>query len=282
MITTLVALFALQGEVKPELPAPGKIVSDVLAKYAAATSVVGRVTMTQTADSSKFSIETNFQHERPNKVCIDQKVISAPKSYEGYGNWLTVSNGVSFAYDTPDYFALKKMGAKRERLTEPIATRSTTTGEPKILKLNDILRASKRSLGDYLNPYLQFIYQGEEDNACLKDFVSRISKMKTSSIRKLADGTEVYVVTGLFQYGVPPETDPNSDLARSRMGESYSFARFEMLVDKEMNMRKFQTVESIAVVPEGTNVPVQTNIVSVWSGEVLLNTKPVEALFQLR
>jgi hypothetical protein len=286
MITALIAAYALQGDVKPELPAPGKVISDMLAKYAEARSTSGKVVMTQSADTSKFIVESNFQHERPNKVYLEQTVTTQPKSYDGSTKWLLVSNGINFVYDTPEYMVKKKVIAKRERLSEPVATRSTTTGDPKVMRLGDILVAAKRSLGDTLNPFIEFSYQGIEDNASLKSFLSRLSKLKTAAIRKQADGSEVYVITGLFQFGVPPRQDANTTPPTieetAKLGEAYSLARFEMLVDKGMNLKKFQIVESLAIMPEGSNVPVQTNIVTSWVGDIQVNSKVDNTLFQLR
>jgi outer membrane lipoprotein-sorting protein len=274
MTTALLIALALQGETKPQLPEAGKIFSDVLAKYAEANTAVGQITLTQTADNVKRIYNTEFQYERPNKLCIQQRADSGTPD-----SWLVVSNGASFAYDTPNYLLASKMVKARERLTEPAAVKSGLNGEPKILKLNDILSVSRMSLGDSINPFLQMSFQGAGDNLGLKSFLARIKKMKTSTLRKLADGSEVYVVTGVFQYGIEP-SDTTSEFRRD--GESYSLARFEMLVSKEMDLRKFQTVESISVMPDGSNVPVQVNIVSSWQGNIQVNAKTNEALFKLR
>jgi hypothetical protein len=276
MMTTAVMMMMALGSQVAELPKPGDLISGVLAKYADADSAVGSVTMTQIVQDKKHTIKTNFQLQRPSKVFIEQtSPTKAPNS------WIVTSDGIKLSYAIP-----AKPGEKEVRLYEDIATRATTTGEPKVLKYNDILVAVRRSIGDNYNPFLNFTMQGKGDNLGLKGYIARFKSvnqkgepaMKTRELKKLEDGTEVYVVSGLFQYGAPVEVQVRS----GALNDPESIARMELWITKDFDLKRMKTIESLQVIPDGTNLPTQVNIVTTWDGNVQLNPTVNASLFTVR
>jgi hypothetical protein len=259
------AMTAPQGEMTGD-----EIISKTLAKYSAASTFSGEFRMIQTAQNKQVTIDTKVAAEKPNKIFISQSSDSVePK------NWLVAGDGTKFVYDSP-----WKPGSvfTRQRISEPLTFVDKADGQPKVLKLNDILIATKRSLGDPISPFLEFSLQSPESMTSLRAFVKRLAKLKKGSDKALEDGTSVYSITGLIQFGV-------ADMAQKgiTVTDDYSaVGKFEMLITKDFDLREVKINETMAISVPDSNLPVQVSVVTRWVGKIDLGAKPDQSLFNPR
>ncbi len=275
MITATLALItmATQDGQAAQLNA-GDILTSVIKKYQEAETFTASVTMTQTVADAKRVVTTNLQAQRPSKLFLTQEWLD-PKPKEK-SKWTVVSDGVNWRYDAPQDGKFIDTAP----LVEPVAVVESGSGDKRMLKLNDFLIGARRSLGDQVNPYLEFLMQGQgEGNAkSLRVFLNRLQKLSAVP-RKLKDGTEGYAVKGIIQWGILAAGQVKN------IGVSEDFdrpARFEMQLTKDYDIRRIQTVETVRIVPEGSNVPTDLNISTIWEGEVKLNAQPNQSLFNVR
>lgn len=256
---------APQGEITGD-----EIISKALAKYAAATTFTGAFKMIQTAQNKQVTIDTKIAAEKPNKIYISQTSDTVePK------NWLVAGDGTKFVYDSP-----WRPGSvfTRQRIAEPLTFVDKADGQPKVLKLNDILIATKRSLGDAISPFLEFSLQSPESMNSLRVFVKRLAKIKKGADKALEDGTQAYSVTGLIQFGV-------ADMAQKgiTVNDDYSaVGKFEMLFSKDYDLREVKINETMAISVPDSNLPVQVSVVTRWVGKIDLGGKPDQSLFNPR
>jgi hypothetical protein len=163
---------------------------------------------------------------------------------------------------------------------EPTAVDENATGAKRILKFNDFLIGARRSLGDSNNPFLEFTMQsaGEGNMTSLRSFINRLQKLSVVP-RKLKNGTEGWALKGLIQFGIKA-AGPVKNIA---VGEDYdSVGRFEMQLTKDFDLRKVQIVQSVRIPLEGSNVPTDINVSTIWEGELSINSPANQALFKIR
>jgi hypothetical protein len=115
------------------------MMSQMLAHYASAQSLVGTIKMTQSAQGVSLHITTELQYDRPSMLYIRQiRDGSRPKV------WTVTSNGSIWSYDRPDNQDAH-MGPNRH--VEYVTQNNIT------MKLSDFFGAASHSLGD-MNPML--------------------------------------------------------------------------------------------------------------------------------
>jgi hypothetical protein len=245
-----------------------EVIMNCLKKYVSTNSGTGEFVMNQSAGGKKLSIKTEFQFARPNKLYLHQSSESVAPN-----DWLVVSDGVNFGYDAP-----VRTDARR-RLFEPTAVTATATGEKRILKLQSIYLAAKRSLGDAPNPFLEFITQSTDDDQSLKGYLTRLyHKVDAQPKEKeLVDGSTGYSINGIMGTG-----DALAGQDNKGNGQFESYARYEMQISKEFELVSMKTIESISITDKTNNLPTTINIVTTWTGKLNTSTNPVEALFKVR
>ncbi|OWU64566.1 MAG: hypothetical protein CBB60_009180 [Armatimonadetes bacterium Cent15-Ar3] len=216
---------------------------------------------------------TNLQAQRPNKLFLAQEWLQPTPGKTS--RWTVVSDGAQWRYDAPQ--SEKFVNAPPQ--FEPTAVQETATGAKRVLKFNDFLIGARRSLGDPWNPYLQFTMQssGEGNNTSLRAYINRMQKLSVVP-RKLKDGTDGWALKGVIQWGAKfageiKEIGVSEEVDR--------IERFEMQLTKDFDIRKFQTVESVRIVPEGSNVPTDLNISTIWEGDLKINSDLNQALFKV-
>lgn len=266
-MTALTIALILAGRQTPVMSSR-EVITKCLSKYAEAGSGIGEFVMNQSASGKKVSIKTELQFERPSKVFIHQSSASVDPN-----DWLVVSDGVQFGYDVP--------GARttsRRRLFEPIASSPSINGERKVLKIHSIYLASKRSLGDVPNPFLEFITQSAGENQSLKGYLARLKKVEPEPKEKeLVDGTTGYSISGTMWFG-----DQLKDADGKPIDQYDSTGRYEMQISKDFDLVSMKTIETLSITDKASNLPTVINIVTIWSGKIQLNSKPADSIFKVQ
>lgn len=272
-MTALIAALVLGAH-----PAQGMKSTDILAKvlqkYADSNSGVGEITMTQIAGTKKISVKTDLQYVRPSKLFIHQSSTNLPPN-----DWLVVSDGNNFGYDAP-----RAGDAPRKRLFEPVAVAELATGTKKLLKNHAIYMAAKRSLGDTLNPFLEFTTQSAGDNQSLKGFMSRLIKINPAPTDKDFEGASVYDVSGIMGFG-DPVLDQNGQQMIDKSSGMAMFdgaGRFNIYITKDFELVGMRTTETVQVNNAATNLPEQIIVITSWSGKVKLNETPADTIFTVK
>jgi len=265
-------LIAQQGD-QAAVPTVADVIQGVAKRYLDAESFAGSITRTQTVADVKQVYVTNLQAQRPNKLFLAQEWLQPTPGKTS--RWTVVSDGAQWRYDAPQ--SEKFVNAPPQ--FEPTAVQETATGAKRVLKFNDFLIGARRSLGDPWNPYLQFTMQssGEGNNTSLRAYINRMQKLSVVP-RKLKDGTDGWALKGVIQWGAKfageiKEIGVSEEVDR--------IERFEMQLTKDFDIRKFQTVESVRIVPEGSNVPTDLNISTIWEGDLKINSDLNQALFKV-
>ncbi|MBS1725872.1 MAG: hypothetical protein JST51_04070 [Armatimonadetes bacterium] len=272
-MTALIAALVLGAQ-----PAQGMKSTDILAKvlqkYADANSGVGEITMTQIAGTKKISIKTDLQYVRPSKLFIHQSSTNVPPN-----DWLVVSDGTNFGYDAP-----RTGDAPRKRLFEPVAVAELATGSKRLLKDHSIYMAAKRSLGDTLNPYIEFATQAAGDNQSLQGFMTRMIRINQNPTEKDLDGASVYDVSGTMGFG-DPVLDPDGKQMIDKASGLPMFdgaGRFNLYITKDFEIAGMRTTETVQVNNAATNLPEQIIVITSWSGKVKLNETPADTIFTVK
>ncbi len=270
---TVAMIFITQQGDQAAVPTVAEVIQGVSKHYLGAESFAGTITRTQTVADVKRVYVTNLQAQRPNKLFLSQEWLQ-PKPGE-QSRWTVISDGAQWRYDAPP--SEKFVNAPPQ--FESTAVEESATGVKRVLKFNDFLNGARRSLGDPWNPYLQFLMQspGEGNNTSLRAYVDRMQKLSVAP-RKLKDGTDGWALKGIIQWGAKFAGEIKS------IGVSEEVDRvetFQMLVTKDFDIVKVQTVESLQITPEGSNVPTQLNISTIWEGDIKLNSDLNQALFKV-
>lgn len=263
-------LLAPQGEGTPSV---SDVIVGVTKKYQDAETFAGSVTMTQTVADLKRVVVTTIQAQRPNKLFLTQEWQNPKPGSQS--TWTVISDGARWRYDAPQ---LDKF-VNAPPLIEPTAIEESATGVKRVLKFNDFLIGARRSLGDANNPYLEFCMQsaGEGNATSLRAFINRMQKLSVVP-GKLKDGSEGWVLKGIIQWGIKAA----GEVKNIGVSEEYDhIANFRMTVTKDFEIQKVQEVESVQITPEGSNVPTQLNISTIWEGEIKPNANLNQGLFKV-
>ncbi len=79
-----------------EAPTPGSLISNLMTRYASASTMSGHVEFSQSAQNVTVHITTDFAYIRPNRIFIHQTTATGDRP-----SALLVSDGQRFAYDRP-------------------------------------------------------------------------------------------------------------------------------------------------------------------------------------
>lgn len=266
MLSTLLCASLMLARQGDELTGD-QILSKLIAKYSAASSMSGEFLMTQTAQNKKVTILTKIATEKPSKLYIEQTSETVdPRT------WKAVCDGGTFVYDSP-----WKPGSvfARQRIQESTAFVDKADGQPKVMKLNDLYIASRRSLGDPTSPFLELTLHSPESMTTLKAYSKRLYKPKKGADKTLEDGTVVYSITGQIQFGAKDVADRGLTVS-----EDYNaIGRIELLVSKEFDLRQVKISESLSIPVPDSNLPVQVSVVTTWAGKLNLDVKNDPKIF---
>jgi ribosomal protein L35AE/L33A len=194
-----------QGE-QPQSAAA--IVTKMLARYAGAKTMTGKITLTQGAMGQSGQVHTEFQFELPAKLYIRQV-----KSTGQGASCLITSDGKYFSYPSPK-LTWQDPGT---RLVEAVKVRD------KQLTVNEIYAAVGLSLVDR-NPALDIAIGRKEDLEFLRNQWAGIEYRGT--VREGDEDLHV-VIGGYREYGTAPVTGqfrmkigPEGDLREYALSES--------------------------------------------------------------
>lgn len=108
----LIGLLTVSLTQSPQSDNPGKLVSDMLARYSTANAVAGKIAYR--VNGTNVGVDTLFQFEKPNKLYIQQKRGgSQPRTLT------VISDGVRLSYDPPENVA------EQSRLYESVGKTAT-------------------------------------------------------------------------------------------------------------------------------------------------------------
>lgn len=224
-----------------ETPSPSKLISTMLAKYAAAKTVVGTIKLTQAAGSESGVIETSLQFERPGKLVIRQVQAKSPPRV-----WLVTCDGKHFSYDPPS----KEEGARLPRLVESVKKDTGT------MKLEDVYRASVLSLGDRSAP-LDLVIGHRED---LVFVTGQWATLTYGGKVKLGEA-DCHKIRGTWK----------------EFPKGPAAGRFELWLDGNNEIRRYVVEQNVVV--DANLAPLR--VVSVWDVNLKIGGTPDESLFKV-
>ncbi len=213
MIGVLLALSVVSQAASPGSRAPNsaQLISAMLAKYAAARSLTGTITLTQSAMDHAGQLRTTLQFELPSKLYLRQDLAT------GQGRtWLVTSDGKYFSYDVPKL----PWQDRGTRLVEPVVYRGRTQS------VREIYAASALSLGDRSAP-LDIAIGRNEDLRYLKN---QWASLRYQGRTKLRD-EDVHVIMGDWrEYGDAPAS-----------------GQFRMMLSESGDLRQYALSENFAL-----------------------------------
>lgn len=179
MLISLIAITVMAQE-----PSPAKLLTDMFAKYAAAKSLSGSITLTQGTERETGQIVTELAYERPAKLYVRQS-----RTTQSRRVWLVTSDGKYFSYGKPD-------AGVGGRLVEPVSNSRRT------LDLAGIYAATSASLGDRSVP-LDIAISRREDLTAIRSQWATLEYVG----KKELGGETVHVIEGKWrEYGEAPAT----------------------------------------------------------------------------
>lgn len=212
MIAAFLSVIALgqAAERAIQAPNPAQMLSEMIAKYSAAKSLVGTITLSQSAMNQTGQIRTYFQFEYPSKLYIRQDMTTGTG-----GRWLVTSDGKFFSYDVPKL----PWQDKGTRLVEPVVFQGKTLG------VRDIYAAASLSLGDRSAP-LDIAIGRSEDLRYLRNQWATLRYQGTTRLGE----EEVHVIMGDWrEYGDAPVSgqfrimlNANNELRQYALSENFA------------------------------------------------------------
>jgi outer membrane lipoprotein-sorting protein len=238
-----IALIAAAVLMPQGAPTPGKLISDMLAKYNSAKTVSGTIGLSQSAGQQGGTLGTTIHFERPGKLYIHQrKTQPAPKE------WLVVSDGKLFSYDEPD-----RGDAPRKRLMESMTPLDRMTQKKQQLTIKEVYAAAALSLGDRSAPLDILISRPQDLQAIRLQWVN----LKYSGETEI-NGEKLHVIEGDWkEYGDAPVS-----------------GKFRMLLSHGSDLRQYAISENFRI-----NGAV-TQVVSIWNVNVAVDGSVDQALFK--
>ena len=223
-------------------------ISRMMAKYSAAKTLKGVVEQSTSLVNSKVEVRIDIQYERSaKKIYVVQNFLTGSRK-----TLLLISNGKHFAFTAP------RRGIKGQEdktlFVEPVAGRSSTTGEPYVLSFAEIYNAASKSLAMSV---AMDIVVGEKTHL---DHLKRQLRQVTG-IKPVMEGGELkhWVVSGKWR---ARPAGPPTGLYELWIAPDYTLVRYRMSEDTALQGRVHQLV---------TDEVVKVNI----------NAKPDDKLFRL-
>lgn len=192
------------------------LVSQMLAHYNNAKTLVGTIRMVQTAGNKQAIVTTELQAEWPAKLYLKQEL----KTSYGGDTWLVTSNGEVFSYDPPN-------GVEGKRLLEPVFYGQGTHD------VRTIYAAVVRSIYDRSTP-LDIVIGRKEDLRYRNYQWANVSVQGESQIGE----DKVTLVGGKWrEYGSAPAS-----------------GTYSMAIDAQFRLRRFTIQERVGVNAGGQQV----------------------------
>jgi hypothetical protein len=225
-----------------QLAAP--LISKMFAKYYAAKTLTGKITLTQGVDSESGKIETSLQFEKPGLLYIKQRLIASETRV-----WITSSDGKYFCYDMPD----RINEGKRKRLVEKQFIHDEVLGD-EVLNVEDVYHVSSESLGDRSAP-LDIAIARKLDLERVKGQWATLNYVGTTTY----NGLTVHVING--------------DWRESSV--KHVSGTYRMLVTDDGDLKQYSLSENVVF---DSRLGPKT-VVSVWDVDLKVNATPDKSLF---
>lgn len=216
MIATAICVALLSRGSAPQAN-PGKYLSAMFARYYAAKTLVGTITLTQGVGSESGVVETMLQYERPAKIYVGQRLKTASGR-----TWLLTSDGKHFSYDKPDV-----TDHRGGRLVEAMKNKEGT------LDIGGIYAAAAQSLGDRSVPLDVAIGRRQD-----LDFVRRQWATVNAGDEVDVDGVKYLKIFGSWR----------------EYGDAVVTGKYAILVSADGDLREYVVTEPIVVNGQETTV----------------------------
>ncbi len=231
---------------------PAQVISKMLAYYHGATSMSGKIKMTQSILNRVAVIDTTFQFEAPAKIYISQ-IMTAPFGSE---KWLVTGDGVGFSYTPPRFQGDSRT---QNRLYEPVqlipaAPRNKNEAPmptPPPLDFRQIYGIVGKSIGDRTLP-LDVAFARNEDLAFLKKQIVTMNHGAAES----AGGVACAVITGKWRD--IQMVDSAGNIIQNDNGT------YALWITGEGELKKFQRRELIDLRDQN----VRGEVVSTWEVDI--------------
>lgn len=237
-MTSLLLLTLAVARQEPA-PKPSELLSTMIARYAGARSLSGKVNHRQTATSNgktaEHTVSTEFALERPARLRIVQK-----SSKYTQKSFLITSDGTEFTSDVPDLEAPPGL-----RLAQPAVDPS---GTPTIGRL---LAFSRDSLPDPGSPFLAIASAWVPD---LKNLQGEWASLADGGVGEV-NGAACRIVKGKWR----------------RVVTQAPTGTFGMWITPEGDLLKYSTEEKIEVRDEDKKSLGTVTIYTEWVGSILVN-----------
>ena len=258
MLATLALSLTLQA---PKPNPAADLVSKMLAYYAGAQSMTGTILLTASDGKGQVQVQTTLQFEKPSKLYIKQV-----KTGNNPMQWLAVSDGKTFSYDSPSSAAINE-----KRLHEPVYQKIPTETDRNGLyvqrnyTVGEIYSVvAESSLGDRSIPLDVAI--GNRNNLAH----DRMTWVTVESGGKTTiDGVEANVVKGLWrEYG-------NQAIPTKRGADLSNAPSFEMVITDQGKLLRYV----ISYTMSNKDGTMMAKLTETWDVDLTVNGKPDENLF---
>lgn len=231
---------------------PAQVISKMFAYYYGASSMSGKIKMTQSILNRVAVIDTTFQFEAPAKIYISQ-IMTAPFGSE---KWLVTGDGVGFSY-TPPRFASDTRA--QNRLYEPVQyvpapprnKNEAPQPTPPPLDFRQIYGIVGKSIGDRTLP-LDVAFGKNEDLAFLKKQIVTMNHGNPDT----AGGVQCSVVTGKWRD--IQMVDAAGNIVQNDNGT------YTLWITGDGQLKKFQRREMIDIRDQN----VRGEVVSTWEVDI--------------
>jgi len=255
MISLFLACCGITQQPSAKQPDAAALVGKMFSYYANATSMTGKIRMTQQAQNITDTIVTDLAFEAPSKIFVRQVLSSPSTSDHSYraNVWMVTSDGKDFTYDFPNEQRLNSNKPEPSRMHEFV------NGVNGPLGFRDIFRAAYRSLGDLSIPELVAI-GGTRNFRAVRDEIATIDYVGSANVA----GTPVMEVRGMWRPAA----------------ESVPTAVYEIYISADGQLKRYRQDEKVSVKMPDAKMGTE-DIVTTWDVDLNVNAKPDESLFSV-
>jgi len=257
MLTILAFSLTLLGQAAPAQNPAAQLVSKMLAYYSNAPTMTGTITLTASDGKGQVQVVTHLQYQRPSKLYIRQE-----KEGRDPLQWLTVSDGKLFSYDSP-----ANLPGRQHRLIESvyqlIANEFTSDGSAvhRDYNVGEIYSVvAEASLGDRSVPLDIAIGRVEHLNHDVLTWMTVESGGKAT-----LNGTDVNVINGKWREYGNQVSDPQ-----------YAPGTYEMLITDGGKLVRYTIKRKVGPKESGGVL-----LTEAWDVDLTVNGKPDPNLFRL-
>lgn len=246
---TSLLLLALASPLQEPAPKPSALLGMMIARYAEARSLSGKVLWRQVATApqgrAEQTVTTEFALARPSRLRVAQKSSKYPQK-----TFLFTSDGNEFAFDVPD---LQAPGGLR--LVEPVMK---PEGPHDIGRL---LQAARRSIPDMYSPFLSVAGGAMWD---LRNLQGSWVSLEDGGVGEV-NGIACRIVKGKWRQA-------------ATQGATGTFG---VWITTEGDLLKYSTEESLEFNDENKKPLGKATIVSEWTGSIAVNPTLPDGTFTL-